>query len=345
VKNRDYIVDKRRNIPYVYRMKNDIEAANKGQNEFDADDLNLISLAQEYSDDDKARELLERLRWPHGAICPRCHNDGSTKPNSKLTPKADSKSGVRKGVYFCGACRQQFTVTVGTVFEGSHIPIGKWLMAWFIICSSKKAVSAHQLHRMLKITYRSAWFLAHRIRFALGDSPDTKLSGIVEVDETFIGGKSDRRTKLSSKTPVMALIEQGGNMKARVVAGVSYNNLSKVLFENVNKDAVLCSDEHKPYMMAGKHFKAHHSVVHSKKEYVLKTPSGISAGVNRCESFFSLLKRGVHGSWHNVSREHLPKYVNEFAFRWNTRKLSDGARMAVGIPMVEGKRLTYRQAV
>jgi transposase-like protein len=131
--------------------------------------LNLISLAQEYSDADKARELLERLRWPKGAICPHCRNDGKSKPISKLTPKAESKSAVRKGVYFCGACRKQFTVTVGTVFEGSHIPIGKWLMAWFIICSSKKAVSAHQLHRMLKITYRSAWFMAHRIRYAMGE--------------------------------------------------------------------------------------------------------------------------------------------------------------------------------
>ncbi len=327
-------------------MKNDIETNKTAvQEPFDADDLNLISLAQEYSDDDKARELLERLRWPNGAICPHCKNDGQTKPNSKLTPKAGSKSAVRKGVYFCGACRKQFTVTVGTVFEGSHIAISKWLMAWFIICASKKAVSAHQLHRMLKITYRSAWFLAHRIRYAMSDEGTPMLKGVVEVDETFVGGKGDRTTKLSRKTPVMALIEQGGKMKAKVVAGVSYKNLGKVLFENVSKDAVLCSDENVVYKKAGKQFKAHHSVVHSKSEYILRTPDGISAGTNHCESFFSLLKRGVHGSWHNVSREHLQKYVNEFSFRWNTRKLTDGARMATGIPMAEGKRLTYRQAV
>jgi transposase-like protein len=175
--NRDYILDKRRNIPYVYRMKNDIEPANKGETAFDADDLNLISLAQEYANEDKARELLERLRWPNGAICPHCKNDGKVKPNSKLTPKAGSKSAVRKGVYFCGACRKQFTVTVKTVFEGSHIPISKWLMAWFIVCSSKKSVSAHQLHRMLKITYKAAWFMAHRIRFAFGGDTE-KLGGL-----------------------------------------------------------------------------------------------------------------------------------------------------------------------
>jgi transposase-like protein len=327
-------------------MKNDIKTVNKDENEFDANDLNLISLAQEYSDADKARELLERLRWPNGCICPHCKNKNE-KPISKLTPKEGSKSAVRKGVYFCGACRKQFTVTVGTVFEGSHIPISKWLMAWFIICSSKKAISAHQLHRMLKITYKSAWFLAHRIRYAMGEDSNAgnMLKGVVEVDETFVGGKGDRTTKLSRKTPVMALIEQGGKMKAKVVAGVSYKNLGKVLFDNVSKDAVLCSDENVVYKKAGKEFKTHHSVVHSKSQYILRTPDGISAGTNHCESFFSLLKRGVHGAFHNVSREHLQKYVNEFSFRWNTRKLTDGARMATGIPMAEGKRLTYRQAV
>jgi transposase-like protein len=128
-------------------------------------------LAQEYSDEDKARELLERLRWPNGPVCPHCKNDGKGKPISKLTPKASSKSAVRKGVYFCGACRQQFTVTVKTVFEGSHIPINKWLMAMFLISSSKKGMSAHQLHRMLKITYKTAWFMAHRIRFAMAQAP------------------------------------------------------------------------------------------------------------------------------------------------------------------------------
>lgn len=315
------------------------------KDEFEPDELTLISLAQEYSDDDKARELLERLRWPHGAVCPHCKNDGKTKPNSALTPKAGSKSAVRKGVYFCGACRKQFSVTVGSVFEGSHIPISKWLMAWFIICSSKKSVSANQLHRMLKITYKSAWFMCHRIRFALGDSHKGKLKGVVEVDETFVGGKGDQHFKMYNKTPVLALIEQGGSMKARVVSSVSQKNLGQALRDFVSKESVICTDEHSAYRKPAKFYKAHHAVNHSQYEYILKTPDGISAGTNHCESFFSLLKRGVYGAWHCVSREHLPKYVNEFAFRWNTRKLTDGARMATGIPMIEGKRLTYRQAV
>ncbi len=313
------------------------------QNEFEPDELNLITLAQEYSDEDKARELLERLRWPHGAICPHCKNDGNAKTISKLSGHAESKSAVRKGVYFCGACRKQFTVTVGTVFEASHIPISKWLMAWFIICSSKKSVSAHQLHRMLKLTYKTAWFMAHRIRFAVSDDGATKLNGVVEVDETFIGGKGDPRHRLSQKIPVVALIEQGGNMKTRVVPNVSQKNLGLALRECVSKDATLCTDEHEGYKAAGKEFKAHYRVNHSKLQYVVNMPDGVAAGVNHCESFFALLKRGIHGAWHSVSREHLPKYSNEFAFRWNHRKISDGARMATSLPMIEGKRLMYKQ--
>jgi len=169
------------------------------------DDLTLISLAQEYADEDKARGLLELLRWPSGPVCPHCENTGNAaKGVVPLTPKAASKSPARKGLYFCGSCRKQFSVTVGTVFEGSHIPISKWLMAMFIICSSKKSISANQLHRMLKITYKTAWFMAHRIRYAM--NPDSNmLSGVVEVDETYVGGKGDQRTVSARKTPVVAL--------------------------------------------------------------------------------------------------------------------------------------------
>jgi len=309
------------------------------------DELTLISLAQEYADEDKARGLLERMRWPDSKpVCPHCQNHGE-KPISVLTPQKDGKSHVRNGVYFCGACRKQFTVTVGTVFEGSHIPISKWLMAMFIICSSKKSISANQLHRMLKVQYKTAWFMAHRIRFAMGDSHPDKLKGVVEVDETFIGGKGLAKTKFLRQTPVVALIEQGGSMKARVVPNVSQKNLGAALHDCVSKDAVICTDEHAGYRKAAKQFKAHHKVIHSQYEYVLKTPDGISASTNHCESFFSLLKRGIIGAWHNVSREHLPKYVNEFSFRWNTRHDTDGDRMEKFAGLIGGKRLTYRQAV
>ena len=308
----------------------------------EADELNLMTLAREYSDEDKARALFESWRWPKGPVCPHCKHDEVYSITSKESTKASNKA--RAGLYCCAACRKTFTATVGTVLEDSHIPLSKWVMAIFILCSSKKAVSALQISRMLGVTYKTAWFLCHRIRFAMGDSHKGKLKGVVEVDETFIGGRGPSSTKLSRKTPVVALIEQGGKMKARVVAGVSHKNLGKVLFDCVEKEAVICTDEHRGYEIPGKQFKAHHAVTHSKYEYVLKTPDGISASTNHCESFFSLLKRGVVGSWHNVSREHLPKYVNEFAFRWNTRKLTDGERTAAAIPLVEGKRLTYRQA-
>ena len=179
------------------------------------------------------------LRWPNGPVCPHCKNDGQSKPISKLTALKPGKTAVRKGVYFCGACRKQFTVTVKTVFEGSHIPISKWMMAWFLICSSKKGMSAHQLHRMLKVTYKTAWFMAHRIRFALGDDGKGKLAGTVEIDETFVGGKGSGKTRLSRHTPVVALIGRDGRAKTRVVTNVSQNNLGKVLAECVDKSAVV----------------------------------------------------------------------------------------------------------
>src|ERR1700690_1133942 len=245
----------------------------KATEEFDADDLNLITLAQEYADEDKARELLERLRWPNGAICPHCKNDGNVKPISKLTPKAGSKSAVRKGVYFCGACRKQFTVTVKTVFEGSHVPISKWLMAWFIICSSKKSISANQLHRMLKLTYKTAWFLAHRIRFAMGGD-ETKLMGTVEVDETFVGGKGENRTKNIRQTPVVVLVERGGKAKTRVVSTVSQKNLGQCLAECVDKSAVVNTDDHAAYRKAAKQYVRHDVVNHTREEYHRINPDG-----------------------------------------------------------------------
>jgi transposase-like protein len=319
-------------------------------NEFDSDDLNLISLAQEYSDDDTARQLLERLCWPNGAICPHCKNTGNAPKGVyplTLTPKPNSKRPTRKGLYFCGACRKQFTVTVGTVFEGSHIPIGKWLMAMFIISSSKKAMSAHQLHRMLKITYKTAWFMCHRIRYAMGDNSTgkDKLSGVVEVDETYVGGKGDFKNRYRRQTPVVALVERGGNMRAQIVNNVTQKNLGKILNECVSKQATVNTDEHSAYRNPLKEWKQHNTVVHSKHEYSRRNADGTVSGINNCESFFSLLKRGVFGAWHSVSKEHLPKYVNEFAFRWNTRKDSDGKRMEKFAGMIEGKRLTYRQAI
>ena len=309
-----------------------------------ADELNLVTLAQQYSDEDNARELLESILWPDGPVCPHCKNH-KEKAIYRLQPKASSKT--RKGVCKCGACRKQFTVTVGSIFEDSHIPISKWLMAIFILCSSKKSISANQMSRMLKTTRRTAWFMLHRVRFGVShEMPLYRLlKGVVEVDETFVGGKGDSRTRFSRRTPVMALIEQDGQMRTRVVPSVSQRNIGNALRDCVAKDATICTDEWTPYKKVAQDYKAHHTVNHSKYEYTIRTPDGVNAGVNRCESFFSLLKRGVHGAWHCVSREHLHRYAQEFAFRWNTREMTDGERTKIAIGMAKGSRLTYRQMV
>jgi transposase-like protein len=313
----------------------------RNETEFNADDLNLISLAKEYSDEDKAIALFESMRWPGGkAICPHCKHDETYKLNSK--PGTMGRNKIRKGVYCCAACRKTFTAKVGTVMEASHIPVSVWMMALFLICSSKKSISAHQLHRMLKITYKSAWFLAHRIRFAFSDD-GVKLKGTVEADETFVGGKGDLKTSFLRKTPVVVLLERGGKAKTRVISSVSQKNLGAVLAECMDKSATVNTDEHPGYKAPLKDFAKHDTVNHSKDEYHRANPDGTVSTTNSAESFFSLLKRGVYGAWHHVSREHLPKYSNEFAFRWSNNKITDGARMAVAVPLFDGKRLMYRQ--
>lgn len=198
---------------------------------------------------------------------------------------------------------------------------------------------------MLGVTYKTAWFMAHRIRFSMGTDLKTAkpLTGTVEADETFIGGKGDFRTMHKRKTPVAAIVERGGQVRTRVISSVTAKNVGKFLHECVSKEAIVNTDEHGAYRVPARQFKRHDTVVHSNYEYSRKLADGTSAGINNAESFFSLLKRGVFGSWHSVSREHLPKYASEFEFRWNTRKVTDGQRMADFMPMISGKRLMYRQ--
>jgi len=303
----------------------------------------LMKLAEAYGDETKARALLESWRWPSGPVCPHCQNAGE-KRISKLEAQRASRSGVRQGVYFCGACRQQFTVTVGTVLESSHVPISKWLMALFLLCSSKKSLSANQIHRMIGVTYKTAWFLCHRIRFGMtpNHGAEPKLKGTVEVDETFVGGKGEARTRFRRQTPVVALIERLGLARVKVVASVTQKNLGTALSECVSPEAIVNTDEHPGYKNPLQHWKEHQAVNHSRKEYQRQNPDGSRASTNTAESFFSLLKRGVIGAWHHVSREHLSKYANEFAFRWNTRHDSDAIRLAKFLGCIEGKRLIYR---
>jgi transposase-like protein len=316
----------------------------KAQPSEEKEQLTLKILSKEYASESKARELLEGMLWPKGPVCPHCKNH-TEKPIYKIKPSKESKAPTRSGVYKCGACRKGFTVTVGTIFEGSHIPISTWLMAIFIICSSKKSVSSKQLERMLGVTYKTAWFMSHRIRHAM--TPNhwaiPKLSGTVEVDETFVGGVGDARTKHLRHTPVVALIERDGPARVKVIASVTQKNLGQVLYECVDKSAVVNADECPAYRKPLKQYKAHNAVNHSKVEYHRTNPDGTVCTTNSAESFFSLLKRGVYGSWHHVSPEHLPKYANEFAFRWTHRKVTDGERMETLLPLSVGKRMMYRQ--
>lgn len=278
--------------------------------------------------EDQTREQLERLRWPNGAQCPFCKLHQVTKLNGK-----------RQGFYQCNRCRKQFTVRTGTIFERSHVPLSKWLQAVHLLCASKKGMSALQVSRMLGVTYKTAWFLCHRIREAMR-SPEGLLSGTVEIDETYVGGRADNQHKgrsLTKKAPVVAIIQREGKARTRVVNAVSAKNLMKVLRDHVDVESTVMTDDFISYRKVDEVFFQHHAVVHSKKEYVRGT-----AHVNNCESFFALLKRGLMGSFHHVSRDHLHRYCNEFAFRWDTRKVTDAERVEGALKLAEGKRLMYR---
>lgn len=292
-----------------------------------------------FHDEQKAREFLELQRWPNGPVCPFCKGQ---KNVVRLGGEA-----AKKGLVLCRPCRKKFTVTVGTVMERSHIPLTKWLMGFRLMAASKKGISAHQMHRMMGITYKTAWFLNHRIREAMGLKPDTSgpIGGkekIVEVDETYVGGKSTNLKKgkpLSKKHMVVALIERDGEMRVKHVANVKGDKVKDALFRLVDRRSMLMTDESPYYILPGRQFYSHASVNHSKGEY---TDFCGFAHINAAESFFGLLKRGIVGSFHSVSEAHLQRYADEFAFRWNHRKTDDVTRANEIIKATAGKRLTYR---
>lgn len=318
-------------------------------------DLNLMEIMQRFSTVDAAREWFEGVRWPNGAVCPHCESMDVVK----MVPRLKTKKGRpgRKGLFHCRGCKDQFTVTIGTVFEDSHIPMNKWIIAFFMICSSKKGISAHQLHRMLKLTYKSAWFMAHRIRHAMETTPDEMMGGVVEIDETYVGGKprhhageilkKGRRTGPDAKTPVLALVKRDGEVRTKVVADVTKDKLKRFIDANLLRNCTVNTDQFVLYknIFYPWNDAQHRMVNHSKLEYARKEADGSTSHVNTAESFFSLIKRGIYGNFHHVSKEHLFRYCNEFAFRWNHRKLTDGERMEKAFEGTDGKRLTYRQAI
>ncbi len=297
------------------------------------DDLNLAKLASQFSEPDAAAEYLEGIRWPDGVVCPKC-GESEREPYRLM--------GQSRRLWKCRACRKQFTVTVGTIFESSHIPLNKWLLAFYLLCSSKKGMSAHQLHRSLDVTYKTVWFMFHRIRHAMEqDGSGGPLGGVVEVDETYVGGKGRAHQKgrsTAQKSPVVALVERGGRVRSFYAANVTSYVLKGAVRDHVEREARLMTDDFASYKGALKYVGSHDTIGHSRGVYARG-----DIHTNTVESYFATLKRGVNGTYHHISRAHLPRYLSEFDFRHNTRGLTDGCRTVTALAQSEGKRLTYRQ--
>lgn len=296
--------------------------------------------APHFHDEDAARAYLEGLRWPSGPVCPHC---GSV--NKAYTTK-------RIGKYRCGSkeCRKDFTVKVGTVFEASHIPLHKWLLAAYLLCASKKGVSSHQLMRMLDVTYKTAWFMTHRLREAMKTGLFTTPMGgagkVVEVDETYIGRKPgvEMRRGYAHKNAVLTLVERGGPVISFHVDGTRAADLLPIITANVAADTRIMTDEAGQYAHMGKHFASHQFTRHSTGEYVNLDDRSIHT--NTVEGYYSIFKRGMIGVYQHCGEQHLHRYAAEFDFRYNTRTkigFTDARRAEKLLAGIEGKRITYRR--
>ena len=296
--------------------------------------MSVLSAAY-FHDADAARVELERTLWPHGAVCPRCG----------CKERITMVKGGRAGLYRCGPCKRQFTVTVGTVFEASHVPLNLWLQAVYLMCSSKKGISSHQLMRTLDVQYKTAWFMTHRIREAMkaGNLPPMGGEGsTVEIDETFIGTrykKPEGARGYAHKNAVLTLVERGGSARSFHVDGTKAADLLPIIRANVAPGTHVMTDEAGQYRGLEAHFPAHGVVRHSIGEYGLgKTHT------NTVEGFYSVFKRGMKGVYQHCAEKHLHRYVAEFDFRYNRRAklgFQDSARTIAAIQGIVGKRLRY----
>jgi transposase-like protein len=293
-----------------------------------------------FTDEDKAREHLESIRWPDGPYCPHC---GEVEKIYRLHGKSH-----RPGLIHCNSCEQAFTVTVGSAMERSHVPLNKWVLAYRLICSPKKGMSAHQLHRMLDVTYKTAWFMAHRIRESMTDAAPSPIGGankVVEADETYVGGKAKNRAYKPEpkKHIIMTLIERGGGARSFHVKNATAKTLRATAVKIASRKSYLATDENPAYTKLGKEFSGHGTVNHSANEYARL---GSFIHVNSAENYFSIFKRGVIGTFHHISEQHLDRYLAEFDFRYNNRSklgIEDAERSEKAIMGAAGKRLFYQE--
>lgn len=288
--------------------------------------VDLCQLIERYGSETKCREYLEGLRWPEDVSCPRCQSQKISQI-------------VKRFQFDCDSCRYQFSVTAGTMFADSHLPLWKWFLATYLICESKKGMSANQIKRTLGISYKTAWYLCHRIRAAMKEA-EHKLTGVVEIDECYIGGKGQpMSSKWKNKTPVIGIRERGGHLHFIKADHLTQDKLYDIIARNVDKTVdVIMTDESKLYNFTDTQYRKvpHKTVNHSKKEYVRG-----DVYTNTIESAFSLLKRGIIGTWHRVSAKHLSAYLDEMTFRFNNRKNPYLFRDTL-LKMLQAKHVEYK---
>ena len=303
---------------------------------------------------DECRDILIEARWPNGPVCPKCGDPDAYTINRK----SKTKNKVTR-LFKCRACKKQFSATVGTIFEDSKIPLNKWFAAMYLMCASKKGISAHQLHRMLQISYESAWFMCHRVRAAMESQSFEKMTGTVEADETYVGPRTRRghktwhervkdeeemglrpkrnRAPFDGKTPVFGMIERGGRAKTQVVSDAKAATLRPIMLNHLDvEQARLMTDGHPSYRSMGRYLP--HDVIDHEVEYV----NG-NIHTQNIENYWSIFKRGLYGVFHHVSDVHLPMYLNEFDFRANHRKVNDGQRFSSLVGQSRGRLTWYCQ--
>lgn len=290
-------------------------------------ETNLVNLIEHFGNDKKCREYLEALRWEEGVKCPRCGSDKISHIE-------------KRDQYDCDQCRYQFSITAGTIFHDSHLPIWKWFLAVYLMTESKKGMSANQLKRSLGVSYKTAWYLCHRVRKAMEEATDNpKLKGIIEVDETFVGGRYDKRRKRGpwEKQPVMGLLQRNGRFEARTIPTTGKRVLVGIINDRIDKKATIMTDELPAYKSLDKTFK-HESVNHRKEEWARG-----NVHTNSIENAWSLFKRSIVGSYHQISTKHMDAYLDEFEWRFNNRDneylFRDTLIKLLNAPKMEFKKL------